>query len=167
MDELVKTFHIDWKLLIAQIINFGIVLGVLWYFALKPIMKVMNKRSEDIERSLKEAKEIEEKLAEAETTKEKIVTNAKQEAQIIMEQTQKESEKVREQKLKETRDEMDRIAQKMKDDINSEKDKMLIEAKGHIADLVVAATEKVIKKNVDDESNRALVDETIKQSENK
>lgn len=167
MDELVKTFHIDWKLLIAQMINFGIVLGVLWYFALKPLMKVMNKRSEDIEKSLKEAKEIEQKLAEAETTKEKIVINAKQEAQIIMEKTQKESEKVREQKLKETRDEMDRIAQKMKSDINIEKEKMLIDAKSHIADLVVAATEKVIKKNVDDESNRALVDETIKQSGNK
>ena len=41
MDELVKTFHIDWKLIIAQTVNFTIVLGVLWYFAFKPLMKVI------------------------------------------------------------------------------------------------------------------------------
>ncbi|MBU0613254.1 ATP synthase F0 subunit B, partial [Patescibacteria group bacterium] len=85
MDELVKTFHIDWKLLIAQIINFGIVLGILWYFALKPLMKVMNKRNEDIEQSLKNAEEIEKRLKAAGESKEQMILEAKKESQVIME----------------------------------------------------------------------------------
>lgn len=162
MDELVKTFHIDWKLLIAQIINFAIVLGVLWYFALKPLMKVMKKRSEDIETSLKQAKEIEQKLSEAEESKEKVITEAKQEAQIIMEKTSKQAEAMKSEKLQQTREEMEKLATKAKADIQSEKEKMVGEAKTEVADLVVAATEKIIKKNVDTETNRKLVEDTVK-----
>ena len=95
MEELVKTFHIDWKLLIAQIINFGIVLGVLWYFALKPLMKVMNKRSGDIEQSLKNAEEIEKKLTAAGETKDQMITDAKKESQVILENASKEAEKIK------------------------------------------------------------------------
>ncbi len=61
MDSLVETFHLDVKLLIAQVINFAIVFLVLYYFALKPLLNVMNDRSAKIEKSLEDAKEIEKK----------------------------------------------------------------------------------------------------------
>lgn len=164
MDELVKTFHIDWKLLIAQIINFAIVLGVLWYFALKPIMKLMNKRSSDIEKSLKDVQEIEKKLKQAESTKDKIVTEAKKESQIIMEKSYEEADKVREQKVLETRQEMENIVKKTKADLKAEKEKMVDEAKKQVADLVVEASSKIIEKNVDTDVNRKLIKDTIKQA---
>lgn len=163
MDELVKTFHIDWKLLIAQIINFGIVLGVLWFFAIKPLMKIMRKRSDDIDKSLKEAKEIEQKLAEAESEKEKVIIEAKQQAQIIMEKTHKEAEAIKGEKIQQTREEMEVLANKTKADLRSEKEKMITDAKVEVADLVVAATEKVIKKNIDTDTNRKLVEDTVKE----
>ena len=62
MEELIQTFHIDWKLLIAQLINFAIVLFVLWKFAIKPLSKTMDKRTNDIEKSIDDAKKIEENL---------------------------------------------------------------------------------------------------------
>lgn len=164
MDELVKTFHIDWKLLLAQIINFGIVLAVLWYFALKPLLKVMNKRSSDIAKSLQDAKEVETRLNEAQATKEKIIVEAQKEAQIIVEKSYHESEKIKEEKLKETRQEMEQLADKTKASLLSEKDKMIREAKGEVADLIVKATEKVIKRNVDNELNRDLIEETVKEA---
>ncbi|MDD5040128.1 MAG: F0F1 ATP synthase subunit B [Patescibacteria group bacterium] len=164
MDELVKTFHIDWKLLIAQVVNFGIVIGVLWYFALKPLMKMMHKRSDDIEKSLQQAKEIERKLQEAEQSKEKLITEAKQEAQVIMEQTHRDAEKVKGEKLAETRQEMERMAEKVKQDIQAEKQTMLREAKGQVADLVIAAAGQVIGKNLDHDTNKKLVEDTIKKT---
>jgi len=163
MDELVKTFHIDWKLLIAQIVNFGIVLGVLWYFALKPLMKVMNKRSQDIEQSLKDAKEIEKKLAEADHSKDKTITEAKKEAQIIMEKTAKDAEKMKDQKLAETRQEMEKLADKTKKDLALEKEKIVEEAKHEVAGLIVTASSKIVGKNLDDDSNKKIIEETVKQ----
>jgi len=163
MDELVKTFHIDWKLLIAQIINFAIVLGVLWYFALKPLMKVMNKRSQEIEKSLSDAKEIEKKLSQAETSKEKIITEANKEAQIIMTRTHQEAEKMKDQKLQETRQEMEQLAARTKASLENEKDKMIREAKKEVANLVVTASSKIIEKNLDNESNRKIIEDTVSQ----
>ena len=164
MDELVKTFHIDWKLLIAQLVNFGIVVGVLWYFALKPLMKVMNKRTEDIEKSLKDAKEIEQKLQNAEKTKQNIIVEAQKEAQIIMEKSYKEAENLKEEKLHETRQEMEKIAAKTKSDLLLEKDKMIQDAKKDVAGLVITASSKIIGKHLDEAANKKLIEETIDQA---
>lgn len=163
MDELVKTFHIDWKLIIAQTINFAIVLGVLWYFAIKPLMKVMNKRSEDIEKSLKDAEEIENKLKEAGDTKDKIVTEAKKEAQVIMETVHKESDHAREEKLIQTRQEIEKIVAKTKADLKAEKEKIIKDAKQEVAGLVIDASSKIIGKNIDKESNQKIIEDTINQ----
>lgn len=164
MDELVKTFHIDWKLLVAQLVNFAIVAGVLWYFALKPLMRVMNKRTDDIEKSLKDAKEIEQKLQDAEKTKQGIILEAQKEAQIIMEQSYKEAEQLKETKLHETRTEMEKLAAKTKTDLLLEKEKMIQDAKKDVADLVVAASTKIIGKNLDDAANKKLIEATIEQT---
>lgn len=163
MDELVKTFHIDWKLLIAQIINFGIVLGVLWYFALKPLMKVMNKRNEDIEQSLKNAEEIEKKLKAAGETKEQMITEAKKESQVILENTNKEAEKMKTDKIAETRSEMEKLAAKTKASLEAEKDKMISDAKKEVGGMIVEVSSKIVGKNLDSEANRKMVEETVKQ----
>jgi F-type H+-transporting ATPase subunit b len=163
MDELVKTFHIDWKLLIAQLVNFAIVVGVLWYFALKPLMKVMNKRTGEIEKSLRDAKEIEQKLHDAEKTKQAVIIEAQKEAQILMEKSYKDAENLKEEKIRETRQEMEKIVVKTKADLHLEKEKMVQEAKHDVADLVISASSKIIGKHLDEASNKKLIEETIDQ----
>lgn len=164
MDELIKTFHIDWKLLIAQIVNFGIVLTVLWAFALKPLMRVMNKRTQDIEKSLQDAKEVERKLREAEKTKEEMVLEAKRQSQAILETTSQEAEKMREEKLQATRQELEKITRKAKADLQQEKDKMVREAKEEVGSLIITASSKIIGKNLDTETNKKLIEETVRET---
>jgi F0F1-type ATP synthase membrane subunit b/b' len=53
MDSIISTFHVDLKLLIAQVINFGIIFFVLYKFAFKPIAKIMQERTNTIEKKLK------------------------------------------------------------------------------------------------------------------
>ena len=57
MESIVSTFHIDWKIIIAQAVNFGIVFTVLYIFALKPLSKLMSERSERIAKGVNDAKE--------------------------------------------------------------------------------------------------------------
>lgn len=164
MDQLIETFHIDWKLLIAQIVNFAIVLGVLYFFALKPLMKVMNKRSSDIEESLENAKKVEQQLRDAELKKDQIVTEAKKEAQIIAANASKEADKLREEKLHRTREEMEKLTERAKQEIQNEKELMLKDAKSELADLIVTASTKVIGKEVDAETNRELIEKTVNET---
>ena len=56
MQELITTFHIDWKLMIAQIVNFGLVFTLLYWLAAKPLSKLMKDRTKEITDGLDNAK---------------------------------------------------------------------------------------------------------------
>ncbi len=165
MEELVKTFYIDWKLLLAQLINFFIVLGVLWKFALKPLQKVMNNRSREIELSLQQAKEIEKKLKETDQNKIETILNAKKESQIIIEQANKEAVSLREKKIAELKQEMEKIVAQTKASLLSEKEQMLKETKAEISDLVIAVSSKILEKNIDLSGNKKLIDQVLESVE--
>ena len=161
MDSLINTFHIDWKLMIAQLINFIIVFFVLWRFAFKPLLKIMKSRSSEIEKSLKDAEEINLKLAEAEKTKGEIITEAKKEAQGIVENTYISAEKLKSDKMRQTRIEMDEMITKTKDDLEFEKKKIISETKKEMGDMVIAVSEKLLSKNLDTGSNKELIEKTL------
>ena len=65
MESIIETFHIDWKIIIAQAINFGVVFVVLYIFALKPLSKLMAERSERISKGIEDAKKSKELLEQA------------------------------------------------------------------------------------------------------
>jgi F-type H+-transporting ATPase subunit b len=161
MEELIKTFHIDWKLLIAQLVNFFLVLGVLWKFALKPLQKIMADRSQEIQNSLTQAKEIEQKLKETDQNKIDTLLQAKKDAQAIIDQTNKEAEILREKKVSELRLEMEKIVVQTKTSLANEKEQMIREVKSEVADLVIAVSSKLLEKNIDNESNKKLIASTV------
>ena len=161
MEELIKTFHIDWKLLIAQLVNFFLVLGVLWKFALKPLQKIMADRSQEIQNSLVQAKEIEQKLKETDQNKISTLLQAKKDAQAIIDQTNKEAEILREKKVSELRLEMEKIVAQTKTSLANEKDQMIREVKSEVADLVIAVSSKLLEKNIDNENNKKLIASTV------
>ena len=59
MAELFAAFGIDWKLLLAQSVNFLIVFGGLTYFLYKPLMRALAAREEKIAKGVKDAEEAE------------------------------------------------------------------------------------------------------------
>ncbi len=161
MEELVKTFYIDWKLLLAQLVNFFIVLGVLWKFALKPLRQTMDKRSAEIAKSLDQAKEIEQKLSEADKTKVETILQAKKESQTIIEQAQKDADVLRAKKMTELKVEMEKIVVQTKASLTSEKEQMLRDIKSEVADLVIAASSKILEKNITGEDNKKIIKSII------
>lgn len=91
MEQLFDAFGIDWKLLIAQAINFGVLLAALTYLLYKPVLKTLDERkskvaagvvaAEEAEKKLAESDEIASgKLKEAESTAEGIVLSAREAA---------------------------------------------------------------------------------------
>ena len=163
MEELIDKLGIDWKLLIAQIINFLVLLFVLYKFAYKPILKMLHDRQHKIKKSLSDAKKIEEKMKQADKMKEERILEAKKEAQVILEKTDKEAEQAKHEKLIETKNEMEKLATRTKEELASEKKKMVEKAKAEIGDLVISTSEKVIKQKLDDKTDKKLIEETIKQ----
>ncbi len=166
MEELVKKFGIEPALLLAQILNFGIVLFVLWKYAYTPVLNVMRTRREKIEQSLKDAKAVEQRLAEAEQLKEAKVLEARKEAQNIMEKVEIESERYRQQRLEEVDAELASLRQHARNEIAAEKLQALSEAKSELVNLVISATQKVVPQGTTKDLDTKLVAEAVEESRN-
>ena len=162
MEDLIKIFHIDWKLLIAQIINFGIVLFVLWKFAFKPLSKMMEKRSQEIEKSLVDAKKIEENLEQSKLDKDEVLTEARKEAQAMIVRAQEQGKKQGEEMVANAKLEVGNVIAGAKEQIAQEKEKMIREVREEVVKLTIETTKKVLGKAVSKEVDEKLIKESLK-----
>ena len=92
MEDFISTFHIDWKILIAQAINFGIVLLLLYFFALKPLKKIMSERTNVIEKGIADAKHNAELVTKTTKEYEEVIAKARAEARTLFQEGKKEAE---------------------------------------------------------------------------
>lgn len=162
MESLIETFHIDAKLLLAQVINFTIVFAVLYWFAFKPLAGVMKERSEKIAKGLADAEKIEKKLAETKAEFDKTVSQAKKQANEILEKAAAEAEEKRSRTISKAKEEIGAIISQEKQKMQSEKAATLKEIKKEMADLVVASVEKILGEKMDAKKDKEIIKKIIK-----
>jgi F-type H+-transporting ATPase subunit b len=162
MESIINTFHIDLKIIIAQIINFGIVLAVLYFYALKPLNKIMKERSEKIEKGMSDAKSNAEILNNTKAQYEEALTKARKEADKIFQEGKKEAEAKKILMLEKTKEEVAIMIEGGKKNLENEKIKMVNEAKEEITSLSIKIAEKILGKKIDG----AFDEKTIKELNN-
>ena len=163
MDSIISTFHIDWKLMLAQLVNFGIVAFVLWYFVFKPLGQKMTDRTNTIEKSLEEAKQISENLKNSEVEKNQIIKEARQKAEAILQQTAEQANSERQKSVEAAKAEVKKVVDDGKAQIAKEKEKMLSDVKSEVAELVALATSKVLQGVTDQKINKELAEKALKE----
>lgn len=162
MDSLIDTFHIDWKLLLAQAVNFGLVFFVLYRFALKPLTKTMAQRSQKIEEGLKNAEDMAKKLAETQKEQADILQQARLEATEIQKQAQTQAEQRKQQLVQKAKEEVGAVIQAEKNKLHQEKAIVLKEIKEEMAELITLSLEKILKQKLDGQQDQDLIKKLIK-----
>jgi len=165
MDDLIKMFHIDWKLLIAQMINFAIIIAALGFFALKPLVKLMKEREEKIANGVKTAEEMEDKLKEVEKLKQTEIKIGRKEGQDLINKAEKDAEGVRQEKLQKTITEIEKMAKDARGRIREERDEMIKEAKDELGGLIAKALNKVSREVIDEKTHVELIDKALNELE--
>lgn len=162
MESLISTFHIQLSLIVAQLVNFGIVLLILYRFTYRPILKTLNDRTRKIEKGIRDADAAKKKL-EAVAEKEKdVLVAARKEAQEIIARAEKTAEKDAERIVIAAKDQTEKLLLDAQKTIEQEKDKVLGEVKADIAELVVAAAEKIVAEKMNANRERELIEQAIK-----
>jgi F-type H+-transporting ATPase subunit b len=92
MSELFSQLGIDWKLLIAQGVNFLIVLLVLAFVLFKPLLKILNERKDKIALGVKGGEEAERRLKEIEALKGHKLAESAKEGVLIIERAEKRAQ---------------------------------------------------------------------------
>ena len=159
MESIINAFHIDWKIIVAQVINFGIVFLVLYFYAIKPLSKIMKERGEKIEKGVNDAKTNVEILNKTKIEYEEVVNNARKEADKIFQEGKKEAQAKKTLMLDEAKQEVALIIENGKKTLEIEKVKMVEEAKKEIVGLALKATEKILGTKMDQSFNEKTIRE--------
>ncbi|MFA6076666.1 MAG: F0F1 ATP synthase subunit B [Candidatus Paceibacterota bacterium] len=144
MNEFIATFHIDWKLMIAQIINFALVFVVFYLLAAKPLSKLMKDRTQEIQTGLTNAKDNAVLLEKTQKEYDEIIRKARNEANTVFQTGKKEAEAKKTAMIEEAKIEVASIIENGKKSLQAEKIKAVEEAKKDIAILSLKAAEKVL-----------------------
>ena len=159
--ELLSNLGIDWRLLIAQLINFAILLAVLYRFLYKPVLKLLNERSEKIAGGLKNAEAVEVKLKEAAALYEAKTREARAEAAKLFDSAKKDVDALRAELLAKAQKESEQIIEAGRVRLAVEKEKMMHEAEHELGDLVEQATQHVLGQVITPEMDKKLIDEAV------
>ena len=161
MQELFSKLGIDWKLLIAQIVNFLVLLFILYKFAYGPILAMLEKRQKKIEKGLKDAEAAGKKLEESEERQKEILKRARHEAKEIVKKSRIKAEKSKSEIALVAKEQAEKIITDAKAEIEREKEKTIGEIKLEIGGLVVAAAEKMIGEKMDEKKDREMIEKAI------
>jgi F-type H+-transporting ATPase subunit b len=157
--KIIHDFGIDWPNLTAQIISFCVVAFLLWKFAFKPILATLDSRQKKIESGIAYAGQMQKELEASQQKQEAMLREAQAKARQIIADTQKASKEYADKQQQEAIAKAADIVAKARQAVELEHRKMLADARGEIARLVIATTERVLAKRLTD-ADRAAYNET-------
>lgn len=156
--ELISKLGIDWKLLAAQIVNFFILLFVLYKFAYKPVLDMLEKRSKTIEKGIHDAKASEERLKEIEQTRRKILDEAAREVGKLLEKAKADAEAMKKDLMADANEQAEDLLRRTKALVAEEKEKMTEDVKKEVAKFIILATGKILQREFSDSDQKRLAD---------
>jgi F-type H+-transporting ATPase subunit b len=151
--------------LISQIVNFTLLAVLLYLVAYKPILRMLDERSARIKKGLEDAELASKKAAEMEQEFEQQMMQARKEGQEIIAQATQMSEKTRQDILDKAREEANVIVERAKEDIARERELAMAELREQLADLSLSISEKVIGETLDEQRQRRLIADFLKETE--
>ncbi|MBI3881441.1 MAG: F0F1 ATP synthase subunit B [Verrucomicrobia bacterium] len=163
MEQTLHDLGIYWPKLIAQTVNFGIVLFVLWKFAYQPVLTMLAQRREKIAAGMANAEKIKTELAQTEASRREILDRANTEANKFIEEARAAAARVREQETQKAIADAGQIVAKAREAAAQDHARMLAELKREVGRLVVQTTASVTGKILTPDDQRRLAEETSRQ----
>jgi F-type H+-transporting ATPase subunit b len=155
---------INLPLLVAFIVNFVILFGLLGLVLYKPVMKMLDERSKRIKESMERAEATKEEYAHAEEEIKRLISKAREDGQALVSQASQIGERLREEAREGARKEAQVIVDRTRAELEEERDRIIDDLRREFVDISISAAEKVIKETLDKERHRKLIEEALEES---
>ena len=162
-ERIATTFGVDWSHLLAQVVSFGIVCVILYRFAYRPVLAMLEVRRQQIALGVANAERIEAELARTEAQRQEVMAQANSQATKFIEEARAAAARVLAQETQKAIAAGEQIMIKAREGAVQEHDRMLVELKREVGRLVVQATTTVTGKILTSEDQRRLAEETARQ----
>ena len=153
----------DMIMVILTWVTFFCLLALLHKFAWKPILQALQNREKEIRDALENADKAKAQLAHVEEEKKKILDVARTEAAQIVDQSRKTARDLATDIEAKSRAHAQEIIQGAHAEIVGEKQRLLKTLRQESAEVAISLASKIIKENMDQDKNRRLVEEAVKQ----
>lgn len=163
MSELIKNFGVDWKLLIAQAVNFAVLLFLLKRFAYQPVLAMLRKRKDEIERGLALTKEAEQTARHADELQEETLQRAHHEAFIVVQRAETTAKDNEEKMLAAAARKSEGIVQDARRVITQENARMGEEVYQNAQDLIREGITRVLGKLPSEARDQLLIQEALRE----
>jgi F-type H+-transporting ATPase subunit b len=163
--ETINEFGIKPVLLMAQIVNFLILLFLLKKFLFGPILKVLDDRKKKVAESLANAEKIQLELEKTLEERDKKLQLAAKESKKIIDEAFENANQIVDDAHQKARVDIEKMIIKAKEEIILERDKMHQEIRGELADLIGLGMEKVAGKVLNSQDKKNLAANSIKEFE--
>ena len=140
------------------LIIFIVLLFVLSRFAFKPLVAAVEAREHALEEAIQGAKRDREEAARQLAEQRAQLAASRGEAQKLIADGRAAAERMRAELLEQTRQQQQELLERARRDIDAERDRAIADLRREAVDLAIAGASKVIERNLDDTSNRQLVE---------
>ena len=155
----------SWPLLVAQLVNFTILLFIIYKFGYKGFLKkALDERAQKIKESLEEADKVKMEAQAAEVDFKNRLESASKEGQEVIARAMRTGEEARQRAQQEAKQEAQALVDKARVEIQRERDEVVTELRQEFADLTITAAEKVIEKSLDKATHQQLIDQVLEES---
>jgi len=154
-------FH--WPSLIVYLVNFSILLVILYLVAYKPILRVLDQRSNRIQESLEQAERVQREASEQQTAFERQVAEARRESQAQFEGAQQRINQYEQEQRQRADGIVEAELTRARAEIQRERDIAVEELRESFGALAVTAAERIIRRSLDENAHREIINEVLEE----
>ena len=151
----------NWLSFVIQFSSFIILLLVVFFFAYKPVKKMLKKRADFIQEEIDQAQKNHAEAVEQTKEAKKILSESKAEASLIIENATKKGEEKYESMINEAKEEVKEMKLTAQDDIEQAKVDALNDIRNEMVNVALTASKEILKREVDEKDNTRLAEDFI------
>ncbi len=151
--------------LIAQLINFGILLVVLRMFLYKPVLKVLDERKRRIEEGLNRAEQAAVQASASQDEARRVIDEARVQGRELVANAQEAAARLRAELEERARADAEQLVSRAREEVQQERDQAIQQLRREFTDLTITAAERVIGQSLDRAAHQRLIDEVLVNSD--
>lgn len=160
--EILGKIGFDWRMALANFVNFLIIFWLLKRYAFKPIKKMISDRQNTIKEGLDTAEKAKTELTMAEETYERKLQEAREEGNIIVARAHDQAEQMMKRAEARAQEKVEKIVTEAREAIAQERDRMQQKLQAQTVSIAVAIAEKILKTKLDEQQEAELIKKLTK-----
>ena len=161
--EIARTFGVDWPHLGAQVISFGIVCALLYKFAYRNVLAMLEERRQQIAQGLANAEKIKAELDRTEAQRQEVMAQAYRQSAQVIEDARAAAARLLGQETQKAIATAEQIVSRAREAADQDHGRMLAELKREVGRLVIRTTTRLTGKVLTSDDQRRLAEETARE----